>query len=131
MSLIVPARLRMRSLQLRLNSQWDYEDEESRISWDVSCPQDLQWWSEDNLTPGVPLKILLPDFHLLTDASDQGWGATLEDLQESGSWSPLQQSFSINFRELLVVVMAIGSFLPLLQAKTVALFSDNVTTFFI
>ena len=40
-----------------------------------------------SLTPGVPLEAPTPELYLYNDASDQGWGATLEGVQVSGLWS--------------------------------------------
>ena len=37
--------LRMRSLQIRLRSRWDFRDELLRIPWDPLCQEDLLWWS--------------------------------------------------------------------------------------
>ena len=59
--------------------------------------------------------------------SDSGWGASLGDDQLSGSWSPIALRFSINHRELLVVLLAVCGFLHLLTNQLVALFSDNTT----
>ena len=103
-------------------------DEEALISLDPASHRDLQWWSDtSNLTPGVSLKNPHPDVYLYTDASNQGWGATLDDHQASGKWSMEIQQLSINYRELLAVQMAISHFLPHLEGLHVA-FCDNVTT---
>ena len=127
--LLVPSsHLRMHSLQLLLNQNWDFLLETTSISWDNSCLRNLQWWSdEDHLTPGVPLESSLPDCQPYTDASNLGWGASPGEAQASGLWSPHRSSSSINIRELLVVELALISFLPLLQSQVVALFCNNVT----
>ena len=130
LSLLIPgSRLRMRSLQLVLNQAWKSKDLEERITWDHSCRGDLQWWSDaSNLTPGVPLETPLPDVFLYTDASDQGWGSTLENLQASGLWSGEEQQLSINMRELLAVHRALLHFRTQLQGLRIGLFTDNTTT---
>ena len=129
LSRLVPgSRLRMRSLQFRLARLWDFQDESLPIPWDLSCLADLQWWSEEsNLTLGVPLRIPLPDLFLYSDASDQGWGATLGGEFASGLWALEQRILSINLRELMAVGLALQVFLPAVQGKSVAIFSDNVT----
>ena len=63
--------------------------------------------------------------HLYTDASDQGWGATLEEVHASGIWSPTEAVESINFRELLAVLRALESFRDRLRSLQVALFCNN------
>ena len=86
MSAIVPgSRLRMRSLQLRLNAAGPLLLDRDLVSWDVGCLRDLRWWSDDShLLVGLPLGEDHPDLFLFSDASDQGWGAALGDLHLSG-----------------------------------------------
>ena len=129
LSLLVPgSRLRTRSLQFCLRSQWDQKNEEAQICWDDSCLSDLQWWSDlDNLTPGVPLEIPIPDLLLYSDASDQGWGACLGDNLVSGLWSQEDKLQSINFRELKAILLSIRHFLPKVQGSSLGVFSDNTT----
>ena len=129
MSSIVPgSRLRMRSLQLRLNAAGRLLLDHQLVSWDDTCLRDLRWWSDDScLLVGFYLGEYLPDLCLFSDASDQGWGAALGDLHLSGLWSLLCSSFSINQRELLAILFAIRGFLPHLRGQTVAVYSDNST----
>ena len=74
---------------------------------------------------GLPLGLPQPDFWLFTDASDTGWGASLEDSHLSGLWPPGCSQYSINHRELLAVLYAVQGFLPLLKGQSISLFSDN------
>ena len=105
-SIIPGSRLRMRSLQLPLNSAGRLLPYSDSISWDASCLEDLWWWSnESHLFVGLPPSLSHPSLSLFTDASDSGWGAFLGDDHISGSWSPHCSSFSINHRELLVVLL--------------------------
>ena len=129
MSAIVPgSRLRMRSLQLRLNTAGRLLLDGHLVSWDDTCLRDLRWWSDESrLLVGFYLGEYLPDLCLFSDASDQGWGAALGDLHLSGLWSPLCSSFSTNQRELLAILFAIRGFLPHLWGQTVAVYSDNST----
>ena len=129
MSAIVPgSRLRMRSLQLRLNAAGHLLLDDHLVSWDDGCLRDLRWWSNDShLLVGLSLGDYLPDLCLFSDASDQGWGAALGDIHLSGLWSPLCSRFSINQRELLAILFAIRGFLPHLRGQTVAVYSDNST----
>ena len=88
-SSVVPgARMRMRSLQLRLNVAGSLLVDSDLISWDDSCLSDLRWWSDNShLQAGLPLDTPRPGLFLFTDASDLGWGASLGDDHLSGSWS--------------------------------------------
>ena len=63
MSAIVPgSRLRMRSLQLRLNASGPLLVDGDLVSWDDGCLRDLRWWSDDSyLLVGLPLGEDQPD----------------------------------------------------------------------
>ena len=96
------------------------------MSWDTSCRADLQWWSvESHLLVGLPLGLSHPRLSLFTDASDSGWGASLNEDRMSGSWFLTCSQFSINHRELLAVLYGVQGFLPLLWDQSVSLFADN------
>ena len=126
--LIPGARLRMRSLQLRLNVAGPQPLDLAQISWDDSCHWDLLWWSDtSHLVGGVSLD--LPQLHLVlfTDASDSGWGATLGNDQLSGLWTQDLLTFSINHRKLLAILYAVRGFLHLLCGHSVSLFTDNTS----
>ena len=127
LSAIVPgSRLRMRSLQLCLNTAGHLLLDDHLVSRDNACLRDLRWWSdESHLLVGLSLGDYLPDLCLFSDASDQGWRAALGDFHLSGLWSPLCSSFSINQRELLAILFAIRGFLPHLRGQTVAVYSDS------
>ena len=118
----------MRALQIRLNVAGCLKPDDFPVEWDSDCHPDLLWWSDvSHLQVGMPLSESLPDLCLFTDASDTGWGASLGDVHLSGSWSHLSSRFSINHRELLVVLLALRGFLPSLRGRVVAVFSDNTT----
>ena len=70
MSAVVPgARLRMRSLQLRLNASGPLVLDEDLVSWDNGCLRDLRWWSEEShLLVGLPLGEDHPNLFLYSDA---------------------------------------------------------------
>ena len=129
LSSIVPgSRLRMRSLQLRLNSAGRLLTDSDSVSWDASCLEDLQRWSEEShLLVSLPLGLSHPSLSLFTDASDSGWGASLGDDHMSGSWSRHCSHFSVNHRELLAALYRVQGFLPLLRHRSVSLFADNTT----
>ena len=70
---------------------------------------DLLWWYDgDWLTDGVSLESHLPELMFWSDASDQGWGATMSVHFHSGLWSDEEACISINVWELLAVGGAPG-----------------------
>ena len=127
--LVKGGMLRMRSLQIRLRSRWDFRDGLLHIPWDPLCQEDLLWWSwATQQREGVDLSLPVPDLSFYSDASDVGWGAIVGENQVSGVWSPSQRELSINLREMMVVQKCLLEFSSLLRGKTIALFCDNVTT---
>ena len=90
--LVKGGMLRMRSLQLRLRSKWNFRDDYLRIPWDPLCQEDLLWWSRAiQQREGVDLSLPVPDLSFYSDASDVGWGAIIEEQQVSGVWTPSQK----------------------------------------
>ena len=84
--LVKGGMLRMRSLQLRLRSKWNFRDDCLRISWDPLCQEDLLWWSwAIQQREGVDLSLPVPDLSFYSDASDVGWVAIVGEHQVSGS----------------------------------------------
>ena len=85
--LVPHGRLRMRSLQWHLKSQWSPESDPPSLP--VALPEevrrDLSWWMvRDHLLVGVRFGTPAPDLHLYSDASSSGWGAHLLDQNVSG-----------------------------------------------
>ena len=90
--LVKGGMLRMRSLQLRLRSEWNFRDDYLRIPWDPLCQEDLLWWSRaTQQREGVDLSLPVPDLSFYSDASDVGWGAIIGEQQVSGVWTPSQK----------------------------------------
>ena len=126
--LVPGGRLRMRSLQLALRSQWDQVDQSQLVEWSPVIHQDLSWWLDrDRLVLGISLEQVSPQLELWSDASDLGWGAHLDEQVASGLWAPEDVELSINARELLVIERALWWFAPHLTSSSVAVFADNLT----
>ena len=69
----------MRAPQLALKRSWDFLDEQVLVPWDDLTREDLLWWcTEGRIEEGISLDVTFPDLMLWSDASDQGWGATME-----------------------------------------------------
>ena len=118
----------MRSLQLELHNQWDFEDESVVISWTASNESDLLWWSDVNhLLQGVSLEVPHPDLLFWSDTSDHSWGASLHDHFISGGWLVKERDFLINLRELRAIHLGLYHFRHSLWGLTVGLFTDNTT----
>ena len=120
--------LRMRSLQIRLRSRWDFGDELLRISWYPLCREDLLWSWATQQREGVDNSLPVPGLSFYSDESVVGWGAIVGEQQVSGVWTPSQRELSIDLREMMAVHKGLLEFSSLLRGNTIALFCDNVTT---
>ena len=129
LSRLVPnGQLRMRALQLALSRGWDFRDEDILVPWDPPSRDNLRWWcTESCLEEGVSLALRSPDQMFWSDASNHGWGATVEDQFASGVWLEGEASLSINQRELLAIERGLRALCSCLEGRVVAVFSDNTT----
>ena len=126
--LVLGGRLRMRSLQLALQRQWDHVDQSQIVEWSQEIRQDLDWWLDrDRLELGISLEQVSPQLELWSDASGLGWGAHFDESVSSGLWAPEEVELSINVRELLAIERALLWFAPHLFGSSVAIFADNST----
>ena len=111
--LVPHGRLRMRSLQWHLKSQWSPESDPPSLP--VALPEearrDLSWWMvRDHLLVGVRFGTPAPDLHLYSDASSSGWGAHLLDQNVSGVWSAQEKLLHINLLEMKALFLALQAF---------------------
>ena len=111
--LVPHGRLRMRSLQWHLKSQWSPESDAPSLP--VALPEearrDLSWWMvRDHLLVGVRFGTPAPDLHLYSDASSSGWGAHLLDQNVSGVWSAQEKLLHINLLEMKALFLALQAF---------------------
>ena len=126
--LVPGGRLRMRSLQLALRSQWNQVDQSQLVEWSPVIHQDLSGWLDrDRLVLGISLEQVSPQLKLWSDASDVGCGAHLDEEVASGLCAPEDVELSINARELLAIERALRWFAPHLAGSSVAVFADNST----
>ena len=128
--LVKGSSLRIRPFQFHLRDIWDHKTQPDShlIPITPSLLQELQWWmSEQRLFHGVSMRSQSPDLTLHSDASNEGWGATLDNRRLSGLWSVSGRSMHISNLELLAIRKALASVEELVRGKTVAIFSDNTS----
>jgi hypothetical protein len=77
------------------------------------------------LATGAAFPATSPTLHLYTDASDDGWGASLPHLHLTGLWTPHERMFHMNCKELLAVLKALRK--SKIQDMTLAVHLDNST----
>ena len=122
-------RLHMRPFQWYLKTNWQYPQ-----SLDLKIPvsnllkKHLQWWKDPkNLKIGCPLNPQEHNTLIFTDASNQGWGAHLENMTVSGNWTDQGKLLHINVLELKAVFLALKSFQNKILDKRVLIATDNAT----
>ena len=128
--LVPHGRLRMRSLQWHLKSQWSPESDPPSLP--VALPEearrDLSWWMvRDHLLVGVRFGTPAPDLHLYSDASSSGWGAHLLDQNVSGVWSAQEKLLHINLLEMKALFLALQAFQEVVAGHHVTAMCDNST----
>ena len=88
----------------------------------------LMWWLQPaNLKAGMVFPRPLPTVSIVTDASNNGWGAHMDAVSTAGTWSPSEKQLHINVLELLAVRRALTFFATSLRRQVVVVKSDNST----
>ena len=128
--LVPHGRLRMRSLQWHLKTQWSPESDPPSLP--VALPEearrDLSWWMvKDHLLTGVRFGAPAPDLHLYSDASSSGWGAHLLDQNVSGVWSDQEKLLHINLLEMKALFLGLQAFQEDVSGHHVTVMCDNST----
>ena len=91
--MVPEGRLHMRPFQFHLKEHWKFPQSlDSLLPWTEVISAHLDWWQN-------PAKVMIgADLHpkdhsiqLFTDASNEGWGAHLEQSSTKGLWSPQEK----------------------------------------
>ena len=127
---IVPeGRLHMRPFQFHLKEHWRYPQSlDSLLPWTEAISAHLDWWQNpSNVMRGADLHPKDHSIQLFTDASNEGWGAHLDQTSTKGLWSDQEKRLHINVLELKAVSLALRSFKDQCQNQTVLVAMDNST----
>ena len=93
----------------------------------VNAIEEIHWWVTSLPTAYNKVSQGEPDIVINTDASLSGWGGVLNDVTCGGHWSLVEQTFHINYLELLAVLYVLQSFQVHLENKHVRVLIDNTT----
>uniref|UniRef100_A0A2A4K1K2 Reverse transcriptase domain-containing protein n=1 Tax=Heliothis virescens TaxID=7102 RepID=A0A2A4K1K2_HELVI len=88
--------------------------------------EECKWWMQ-NLEKKDPLFKSSETIFITSDASDQGWGAQINEKHISGVWDINQSQWHINKKELFAVLLAVQSEKDSIKNKRVVVQSDNRT----
>ena len=122
-------RLHMRPFQFHLKEHWRYPQSlDSLLSWTEAIAAHLDWWQNpSNVIKGADFHPKDHSIQLFTDASNEGWGAHLDQNSTKGLWSDREKRLHINVLELKAVSLALRNFKDQCQNQTVLVATDNST----
>ena len=126
---VLLGRLHMRPIQWHLKNSWRIPESLEKV---IPIPRSLhphfQWWlKEDNVLTGQPLHPIKHALQIFTDASEEGWGAHLNERTARRTWSLPESKLHINYLELKAVFQALKEFQDLCLDKIVLVATDNTT----
>lgn len=99
-----------------------------KVILDIEAMLDLEWWVTNLATTNSrPVKPLLPDLLIQSDASGSGWGAVYNRIETRGTWSLHESSLHINCLGLLAATYAIKAFTKSLSNAHVLIQMDNTS----
>ena len=128
-NMVPEGRLHMRPFQFHFKEHWKYPQSlDSLLPWTEAISAHLDWWpNPTNVMKGSDLYPKDHSIQLFTDASNEGWGAHLEQSSTKGLWSPQEKRLHINVLELKAVSLALRHFKDQCQDQTVLVATDNST----
>ena len=103
----------MRPFQFYLKEYWRYPQSlDSLLPWSETISAHLEWWQNPvNVMKGADLH---PKDHsilmFVTDASNEDWGAHLEQVSSKGMWSDREKRLHIHVLELKAVSLVLKRF---------------------
>ena len=129
-NLLTLGRAFKRCLQWELKERWS----QSSAQWDSKIvlgpwfPNAVRPWTDiDFLKSMSPLHHPVPQLHLFTDSSLEGWGAHMEEHMASGYWSPAWKTQHIYVLEMQAVWLALQAFADYIKGNSILLSTDNTT----
>ena len=119
----------MRLFQFHLKEHWRYPQSlDSLLPWTEAIAAHLDWWQNpSNMMRGADLHPKDHSIQLFTDASNEGWGAHLDQSSTKGLWSDREKRLHINILELKAVSLALRSFKDQCQNQIMLVATDNST----
>ena len=99
--MVPEGRLHMRPFQFHLKEHWKFPQPlDSLLPWTEAISAHLDRWQNPNMMKGSDLHPKDHSIQLFTDATNEGWGAHLEQSSTQGLWSPQEKGLHINVLEL-------------------------------
>ena len=114
-------RLHMRPFHFHLKEHWRFPQLlDTLLPWTETISAHLEWWQNPtNVMKGADRRPQNHSIQLFTDASNEGWGAHLEQASTKGLWSDREKRLHINILELKAFSLALQRFKDQCQNQTV------------
>ena len=127
--MVPEGRLYMRPFQFHLKEHWRHPQSlDNLLPWTEAIAAHLDWWQNpSNMMKGADLHPKDHSIQLFTDASNEGWGADLDQNFTKGLQSDWEKRLHINVPELKAVSLALQDFKDQCQNQTVLVAMDNST----
>ena len=127
--MVPDGRLHMGPFQSHLKEHWRYPQSlDTLLPWTETISAHLDWWQNPtNVMRGADLHPKDHRIQLFTDASNEGWGAHLEQNCTKGLWSDKENRLHINVLDLKAVSQALRSFKDQCHNQTVLVVTDYST----
>ena len=88
---------------------------------------EISWWKKNIFKAFKPIRYPKISIIIYTDASLEGWGASMGNVSTGGAWLPDEKLMHINVLELKAILLALKSFVKT-SHKHIKIMSDNTTT---
>ena len=127
--MVPEGRLHMRPFQFHLKEHWRFPQSlDSLLPWTKMISAHLDWLQNPaNVMKGSDLHPKDHSIQLFTDASNEGWGAHLDQSSTKGLLAEQEKRLHINVLELKAVSLALRQFKDQCQNQTVLVATDNST----
>ncbi|KAJ8707906.1 hypothetical protein PYW07_011583 [Mythimna separata] len=87
---------------------------------------DLKWWLNHLETPS-PIHVPHPTHYIVTDASDDAWGAYINNTYISGTWKAEEKHLHCNQKEMLAILKTIHHYGQRLHKASLYIQCDSKT----
>ena len=71
---------------------------------------EISWWEKNIFKLFKPIRYPKISIIIYTDASLEGWGASMGNVSTGGAWLPDEKLMHINVLELKAILLALKSF---------------------
>ena len=99
---------------------------EARMQLSEVSREEIIWWIENIGKSGRRITWGDPDITVFTDASNEGWGAHVEETTAGGRWSEQEADYHINVLELKAIQFGLES-LCKVEDTHIKIMTDNTT----